>query len=57
MENTTTFLIMRQGMLESEEICAFCRMPIDKILITPCCESAKRVQEANTKRILNIENI
>ena len=44
------FIVFRRGDMQSRTVCAFCRQEISEIILTPCCESARRCQErqANT---------
>ena len=39
------FIVFRRGDTESHAVCAFCRQKVSEILMTPCCESARRCQE------------
>ena len=44
------FIVFRVGDAKSHTVCAFCRQEISEILLTPCCESARRCQEAQERR-------
>ena len=45
------FIVFKQGDMTSRTVCAFCRQEVSQIILTPCCESARRCQErqANEK--------
>jgi hypothetical protein len=47
------FIVFRQGDMTSRTVCAFCRQEVSEIILTPCCESARRCQERQANTVLS----
>jgi len=44
------FIVFARGDMTSRTVCAFCRQEVSEILLTPCCEAARRCQERHGER-------
>lgn len=43
----TAFIVFKRSDITSRTVCAFCRQEVSETILTPCCESARKCQEAN----------